>query len=225
MTEVKKGAMLVAPARGQRAAGRVPGGGGGRRRQGGAPPVEPGDRVGTLWVIDSGLAPGDRVVIEGFSRVKAGAAVQPQEAPAEAAEAETSAAPVSPAQGGGDAMARFFIDRPIVAIVIAILTVLLGLVAMVGLPIAQYPDIVPPLIQIQGSFPGADAVDRRAVGGDAARAADERRREHALHAVDERQRRHDDPARHLRRRHRPQHRQGPRAEPVSRRPRRACRRT
>jgi hydrophobic/amphiphilic exporter-1 (mainly G- bacteria), HAE1 family len=55
-------------------------------------------------------------------------------------------------------MARFFIDRPIVAIVIAVLTILLGLVAMVGLPIAQYPDIVPPLIQIQGNFPGADAV-------------------------------------------------------------------
>jgi HAE1 family hydrophobic/amphiphilic exporter-1 len=55
-------------------------------------------------------------------------------------------------------MARFFIDRPIVAIVISILTVLLGLVAMLGLPIAQYPDIVPPLIQIQTTFPGADAI-------------------------------------------------------------------
>src|SRR3954453_10953570 len=55
-------------------------------------------------------------------------------------------------------MARFFIDRPIVAIVIAILTVLLGLVAMTGLPIEQYPDIVPPVIQIQSTFPGADAV-------------------------------------------------------------------
>jgi HAE1 family hydrophobic/amphiphilic exporter-1 len=55
-------------------------------------------------------------------------------------------------------MARFFIDRPIVAIVISILTVLLGLVAMLGLPIAQYPDIVPPLISIQGTFPGADAI-------------------------------------------------------------------
>jgi multidrug efflux pump len=55
-------------------------------------------------------------------------------------------------------MARFFIDRPIVAIVISILTVLLGVVAMVGLPIAQYPDIIPPVIQIQGTFPGADAV-------------------------------------------------------------------
>src|SRR5436305_1218820 len=55
-------------------------------------------------------------------------------------------------------MARFFIDRPIVAIVISVLTVLLGLVAMTGLPIEQYPDIVPPLIQIQSTFPGADAV-------------------------------------------------------------------
>src|SRR3954465_13582061 len=54
-------------------------------------------------------------------------------------------------------MARFFIDRPIVAIVISILTVLLGLVALVGLPIAQYPDIIPPLIQIPSNFPGADA--------------------------------------------------------------------
>ncbi|HTQ79147.1 MAG TPA: efflux RND transporter permease subunit, partial [Thermoanaerobaculia bacterium] len=55
-------------------------------------------------------------------------------------------------------MARFFIDRPIVAIVISILTVLIGVVAIFGLPIAQYPDIVPPLIQIQSTYPGADAV-------------------------------------------------------------------
>jgi HAE1 family hydrophobic/amphiphilic exporter-1 len=55
-------------------------------------------------------------------------------------------------------MARFFIDRPIVAIVIAILTVLLGLVAMTGLPIEKFPDIVPPLIQIQTTYPGADAL-------------------------------------------------------------------
>ncbi len=55
-------------------------------------------------------------------------------------------------------MARFFISRPVVAIVISILTVLCGLVAMVGLPIAQFPDLVPPLIQIQSSYPGADAL-------------------------------------------------------------------
>jgi HAE1 family hydrophobic/amphiphilic exporter-1 len=54
-------------------------------------------------------------------------------------------------------MARFFIDRPIVAMVVAILTVLGGLVAVAGLPVAQFPDIVPPLIQIQTTYPGADA--------------------------------------------------------------------
>src|SRR2546425_504837 len=55
-------------------------------------------------------------------------------------------------------MTRFFVDRPIVAIVIAILTVILGLVALTGLPIAQYPSIIPPIIQIQTTYTGADAV-------------------------------------------------------------------
>src|SRR5580765_4382744 len=55
-------------------------------------------------------------------------------------------------------MASFFINRPIVAIVISILIVLGGLVAMSGLPVAQFPDLVPPLIQIQGQYPGADAL-------------------------------------------------------------------
>ena len=43
-------------------------------------------------------------------------------------------------------MARFFVNRPIVAIVISIITVLLGGVAMQGLPIAQYPEVVPPMV-------------------------------------------------------------------------------
>jgi HAE1 family hydrophobic/amphiphilic exporter-1 len=55
-------------------------------------------------------------------------------------------------------MSRFFVDRPIVAIVIAIVTVVLGLVAMTGLPIAQFPSIIPPPIQIQTTYTGADAV-------------------------------------------------------------------
>ncbi|MDQ2949796.1 MAG: efflux RND transporter permease subunit, partial [Acidobacteriota bacterium] len=54
-------------------------------------------------------------------------------------------------------MSKFFIDRPIVAIVIAILTVIVGLVAMLSLPIAQFPDIVPPEIQISATYPGANA--------------------------------------------------------------------
>ena len=52
----------------------------------------------------------------------------------------------------------FFVRRPIVAIVISIVTVLVGLVAMGRLPIAQYPDIVPPEIQVTATYTGADAV-------------------------------------------------------------------
>ncbi len=54
-------------------------------------------------------------------------------------------------------MSKFFIRRPIVAIVIAILTVIIGLVSMLTLPTSQYPDIVPPEIQVQAIYPGADA--------------------------------------------------------------------
>jgi len=55
-------------------------------------------------------------------------------------------------------VARFFIGRPIVAIVISIITVTAGLLAMRSLPVAQYPSIIPPQIIVNGTFTGADAV-------------------------------------------------------------------
>jgi HAE1 family hydrophobic/amphiphilic exporter-1 len=55
-------------------------------------------------------------------------------------------------------MAKFFINRPIVAMVIAILMVIVGLVAMLALPIAQFPNIADPQIQVNGTYPGADAI-------------------------------------------------------------------
>jgi HAE1 family hydrophobic/amphiphilic exporter-1 len=55
-------------------------------------------------------------------------------------------------------MARFFVDRPIVAMVIAILITIGGAVSLFRLPIAQLPDIVPPQIQISTTYTGADAV-------------------------------------------------------------------
>ncbi len=55
-------------------------------------------------------------------------------------------------------MSKFFINRPIVAMVISILMVILGLVAMTRLPIAQFPDIVPPAIQVNATYTGADAL-------------------------------------------------------------------
>jgi HAE1 family hydrophobic/amphiphilic exporter-1 len=54
-------------------------------------------------------------------------------------------------------MANFFIRRPIVAIVIAILTVIVGVIAIVTLPVAQFPQIAPPEIRLQANYPGADA--------------------------------------------------------------------
>jgi HAE1 family hydrophobic/amphiphilic exporter-1 len=55
-------------------------------------------------------------------------------------------------------ISRIFIDRPIVAMVIAIITVLGGLVAMRSLPVAQFPDIIPPQIIVSTTYTGADAV-------------------------------------------------------------------
>ncbi len=54
-------------------------------------------------------------------------------------------------------MARFFIDRPIFAWVIALVIMLGGVLAILGLPISQYPSIAPPSISIAGNYPGASA--------------------------------------------------------------------
>src|SRR5712672_3831669 len=55
-------------------------------------------------------------------------------------------------------ISKLFIERPIVAIVVAIITVIGGLVAMRGLPVAQFPEIIPPQILVSTTFTGADAV-------------------------------------------------------------------
>src|SRR3954462_13394599 len=55
-------------------------------------------------------------------------------------------------------MSRFFVNRPIVAIVISIITVVAGLLAMRVLPVAQYPSIIPPQIIVNANFTGADAI-------------------------------------------------------------------
>ncbi len=55
-------------------------------------------------------------------------------------------------------MSNFFIRRPIVAMVIAILTVILGIVSLLGLPIAQFPQILPPQVNVTTTYTGADAL-------------------------------------------------------------------
>ena len=52
---------------------------------------------------------------------------------------------------------RFFIDRPIFASVLSIVIVFAGLLAMRTLPVAQYPEIVPPQVVVSATYPGASA--------------------------------------------------------------------
>ena len=54
-------------------------------------------------------------------------------------------------------MSKFFINRPIVAIVISILMVIAGIVALLRLPTAQFPEIADPQIQVTANYTGADS--------------------------------------------------------------------
>ncbi|HEY6233505.1 MAG TPA: efflux RND transporter permease subunit, partial [Candidatus Elarobacter sp.] len=54
-------------------------------------------------------------------------------------------------------LAHFFIDRPVFAWVIAIIIVLAGLLSLRGLPVAQYPEVAPPALQVNATYPGASA--------------------------------------------------------------------
>ncbi|MBM4287459.1 MAG: efflux RND transporter permease subunit, partial [Deltaproteobacteria bacterium] len=54
-------------------------------------------------------------------------------------------------------LSKFFIERPIFANVIAIIIIILGVVSLWRLPVAQYPEIVPPVVQVTTRYPGASA--------------------------------------------------------------------
>src|SRR5207247_1188661 len=67
-------------------------------------------------------------------------------------------AAVGPTQRGQHPMSsRFFIERPIFAAVLSIVIVVVGLVSLTALPIAQFPEITPPVVQIDADYPGASA--------------------------------------------------------------------
>ncbi|MEZ5148379.1 MAG: efflux RND transporter permease subunit [Bacteroidales bacterium] len=55
-------------------------------------------------------------------------------------------------------MGNFFVRRPIVAMVIAIVIVIVGAVSMIGLPIEQYPNLTPPIVQVRANYTGANAI-------------------------------------------------------------------
>ena len=61
-------------------------------------------------------------------------------------------------EGRAGAISRFFISRPVLANVLALVFVVIGLVALVNLPSSQYPNVVPPTVQVTTSYPGASAM-------------------------------------------------------------------
>ncbi len=134
--------------------------------------VKVGDRVGSRWIIEQGLEPGARVVVEG-APTRDGTVVTPKPFTRAGAKDAEPCPDSSSAVRSSPSSSR---SSPCSA----------GLVAMQALPIAQFPDIIPPQIIVIGHLHRRRRADDRAVGRHAARAADERRRQHALHAVDQR---------------------------------------
>ena len=76
-----------------------------------------------------------------------------------------------------------FVDRPRLAIVISILITLAGLIALAVIPIAQFPDIVPPEVSVTTSLSRRQRRSRRTNRRPGHRERDQRRRRHALHAL------------------------------------------
>ena len=56
-------------------------------------------------------------------------------------------------------ISRFFVDRPIFAGVLSVLILLSGLIAMLNLPISEYPEVVPPTVVVEAQFPGANPAE------------------------------------------------------------------
>ena len=132
-------------------------------------------RVENDWVVDNGLKPGDRVVIEGIGKLRPGTPVKPVAAVSVAGDPMAGTPPAAPKNRGGrhaaalcattrarspsriQPMFNFFIERPVFSTVIALIMVLVGVLSALDLPIAQYPQVVPPQVTVTTNFPGANA--------------------------------------------------------------------
>ena len=212
-------------------------------------PVRLGAIHDGLRAIEDGLKAGERVIVVGLQQVRPGAVVEPKlvDMPVSSARSPGASASVRVAQGlrmagsfertnsgqgtraasrcGGLVMlARFFIDRPVLAWVISIVIVLLGRDRRGPAADRPVPGDHAADRPRRGHLPRGQRPGGRRHGGGPHRAAGQRRREHALHVVAEQQRRLVHPGRDLRAGDRPQHGPGPGAEPRRHRPADAARR-
>ena len=127
-------------------------------------PVQVGDWSGEDWVITGGLKPGDQVIVDGVVKARPGSPVKiaqrrlpPPAGPARLTAASQARRQREPSNREPTHVFRFFIDRPIFAAVLSLFIVLAGLAAMRTLPIAQYPEIAPPVVTVRAVYPGASA--------------------------------------------------------------------
>ena len=123
-------------------------------------PVKIGSQQGGNWIVLDGLKEGEQVVVDGFQKMMVpGAPVKP--VPFNGSQRSRRSCrsrcrqPLNRIQDSF--MARFFIDRPIFAWVIALFIMVMGAVAITQLPIAQYPAVAPPSIVVNAAYPGASA--------------------------------------------------------------------
>ena len=117
-------------------------------------PVKMGERIGAMWEVTEGLKPGDKVVVQGLQKAREGSTVTVKDwtpPPMRWFQKRTSKRSPNKCRSSSS-------GGPIVAIVIAILMTLIGGVCILALPIAQYPQIAPPEIQVQTHYTGADAL-------------------------------------------------------------------
>ena len=140
--------------------------------------LETDGSTSSAWIVTAGLKAGDRLVVDGLQKLTAGAAIAPVEVeigtdsvikqtlpapkprppgPSSRCGARRRKGPVMAVSYRQNALASFFIDRPIFAIVLAIATMLGGVMGIVQLPISQYPEIAPVTVRISASYPGATA--------------------------------------------------------------------
>ena len=112
--------------------------------------VELASKIGDLAIISEGLEAKDKVVIDALQQVAAGIEVK-----AEVIEFKSKLQNLIMADNKGN----FFVHRPIVAMVIAIIIVIVGSVSVIGLAIEQYPNLTPPIVEVRGTYTGANALN------------------------------------------------------------------
>ena len=108
-----------------------------------------GDRVGQDYIVTDGVKVGERVIVEGIQKARPGSTVNATERPV-SSETEN-------VEKRSLAVAKYFIHHPVTAIVISLILMIAGGLSIGTLPVAQYPQISPPTVEVEINYPGANA--------------------------------------------------------------------